>query len=455
MEFMSSQDDKISWLFSEIQRWVREGIIDSTAAESIGRLYPQPQSKTSRPWALIVFSGIGAVIIGLGIILLFAYNWHDMTKFTKLSVVFGSLILAHFIGITLFIRSDRFKGIGEALCVLGTMLFGAGIWLVAQIYHIEEHFPNAFLLWGIGALLMAWTMPSIIQAIIAAVLFTIWAATESVEFSTAMPYVFALLLLLLPIVYTQCSRILLAVLLSAFTVSAIFVFAIYDRAEPVFYCLLCVFAIYTAASMMQQKFAGFEILTPIYFFFGMTGYFITLYILTFPFILNEIVEQKLNELNIFYKIVPLAIMAAGWLFVGWQVVKKEKLKYFSYELFLMPLMSVFFTCVSLGIIKYTAYSAGYHHDTVIRGSSYPNIVFNLVLLAHAVVMMAKGYKDLVLSQTIVGTLLLIALVIARYFDLFESLAVRGLIFVIVGVLIFGQGFFYVHSKRKKALQEIK
>jgi hypothetical protein len=80
---------------------VREGIIDTAGAESIGRLYPQPQIKTSRPWALIVFSGIGAVIVGLGVILLFAYNWHEMSKFIKLTVVFGSLALALLVGISL------------------------------------------------------------------------------------------------------------------------------------------------------------------------------------------------------------------------------------------------------------------------------------------------------------------------------------------------------------------
>ena len=40
--------------------------------------------------------------------------------------------------------------------MLGTLFFGAGIWLVAQIYHIDEHFPNGFLIWGLGALALAW-----------------------------------------------------------------------------------------------------------------------------------------------------------------------------------------------------------------------------------------------------------------------------------------------------------
>ena len=442
MEFMSGQDDKISWLSSQLQRWVNEGIINTTTAESISKLYPQPQAKILRPWALIVFSGIGAVIVGLGVILLFAYNWHEMSKFAKLSVVFGSLILAHFIGITLFIRSDRFKGIGEALCVLGTMLFGAGIWLIAQIYHIEEHFPNAFLLWGVGALLMAWTMPSVIQAIIAAVLFTIWAGTEAIEFNTAMPSVFALLLLLFPIAYNKCSKVLLTILLLAFAISSIFVLAAYDSALPVFYVLLCIFAIYTAASMVQQKFSKFELFAPVYFFLGMAGYFITLYLLAFPDILKETITDKPRyDVNIFYWLVPLVLMVTGWLLVGWQAAKKDKLKHFSYELFLMPMMPIFLYYCSLNISKYLEWPA--------------IVVFNLVFLAHAAMMMAKGCMNAAMGQTIIGSLLLMALMIARFTDLFGNLAIRGLIFVIVGILIFGQGFFYVRSKKKKALQKTK
>ena len=439
---MSYNDDKISWLYSQLQRWVREGIIDTACAQSISRLYPQPQTKTSRSWALMVFSGIGAVIVGLGVILLFAYNWHQMSKFAKLSVVFGSLALAHLVGISLFIRSDRFKGLGEALTVLGTMLFGAGIWLVAQIYHIEEHFPNAFLLWGIGSILMAWTMPSVIQAILAAVLFTIWAATEGAGFGIAVPYVFVFILLLLPIAYHKRSSVLLCVLLLAFAISTIFVFAAYENAMLVFYCLLSVLAIYTAAAMIQQRFAGFEILAEVYFSIGMIGYFITLYFLTFPDIIKDLMKDKPHyDVKIFYWLMLLVLVVAGWLFVGWQALKKDKLKYYSHDLFLMPLVPILLCYFSLSIAKYFEWPA--------------IAVFNLVFLAHAAMLMARGCINAVLGQTAIGSILLIALVIARFTDLFNSLAVRGLIFVIVGVLIFSQGFFYIRSKKKKALQENK
>ena len=56
------------------------------------------------------------------------------------------------------------------------MFYGAGIWLVAQVYHIDEHYPNGFLFWALGALVLAWALESIPQALLATVLFTIWAA---------------------------------------------------------------------------------------------------------------------------------------------------------------------------------------------------------------------------------------------------------------------------------------
>jgi uncharacterized membrane protein len=64
-------------------------------------------------------------------------------------------------------------------------------------------------------------------------------------------------------------------------------------------------------------------------------------------------------------------------------------------------------------------------------------------------MMARGCRTGVSRPTVIGSVLFVALVVARYFDLFESLFVRGLVFVAVGVLLFLEGLFY--SRQKKSL----
>jgi len=439
---MACQNEKIRWLHNQIQDWVRLGIIDAACGESIGKLYP-PQ-KSSRSWALLIFSGLGAVIIGLGVILLFAYNWDKMDKFAKLATVFGSLILAHLAGVSFFTMTERFKGLGESLCLLGTMLFGAGIWLVAQIYHIEEHFPNAFLFWGLGAFLMAWAMPSVIQAALAAVLFGLFAIMEGSEFRTAVPYVFLFLLLLLPLAYKKQSWFLLSVILLSAACSILFMTITLQHSEMiVFHSLLSIFIFYTAVGLLHQKSAKFEKFSTVYCFIGIAGYLLMLFILSFDEISREILEHPLPlKIDaIFYWLTPFALSIVLWLGVIREIFKKTLIKYYSHDLLLMPVLLIFLCSYSFSIT---------------RCFDWPVIgVFNLLFLVHCLMMMAKGCIDVKLNQVIVGSLLLAALVVARFFDFFESLAVRGTVFVIVGVLIFSQGFFYIKSKKKKALQENK
>jgi hypothetical protein len=74
-------------------------------------------------------------------------------------------------------------------------------------------------------------------------------------------------------------------------------------------------------------------------------------------------------------------------------------------------------------------------------------LFGLVFLAVAVMWMARGCREGALPQMLIGSLMLVALTLARYFDLFDSLAARGLAFIVVGGMLFAEGFFYRRTRR--------
>ena len=167
------------WLKQEVAQWQAEGLVDSALAQRILGRYPET---AERGWGRIVFSAIGAVLVGLGVILFFAYNWHVIPKPAKLALVFGALAAAHGTAMTLARSAQPNRGLIEGLHALGTMLFGAGIWLVAQIYHIDELYPNAFLVWSLGALALAWAMPSRVQAPLALFLIVFCESVESLQF---------------------------------------------------------------------------------------------------------------------------------------------------------------------------------------------------------------------------------------------------------------------------------
>ncbi len=429
---MSPDKKTTSWLYEETRKWTQSGIIDNSQAEAIKGLYPLV--KAERPWGLLVFSGIGAVIIGLGIILLFAYNWEKMTKFSKLAVVFGALIVSQGTGAGIFLRSERFKGLGEAIAVLGTMLFGAGIWLVASIYHIEEHYPNAFFVWALGALLLALAMPSVIQGILAAVLFTIWSGAEAIEFDQPMFLAILLLLSIFVLGYQKASKVLLAVVMLSLGVTIGFVAGSYLEDEQILLILLSVSACYMAAGHISGWYGRFRESKGIYNSLGFAGYVILLYILSFREMAKEVYETipKMSSGQLFCFLLPAILAAGGWVFVLWKMYEAGEIKK-KYELLLIPLVLIF----------------GYWQLLAKTGTFFVAAAgFNIVFLAQSVLMMGRGCRDGEMAPTVVGSLMLIALTIGRYVDLFESLIARGVVFIVVGAILFAEGIFYVRSRKK-------
>jgi uncharacterized integral membrane protein len=80
-------------------------------------------------------------------------------------------------------------------------------------------------------------------------------------------------------------------------------------------------------------------------------------------------------------------------------------------------------------------------------------VFNLIVLGVAVAWMVRGCRDGLLGPTILGSAVLAVLVFARYFDLFENLAARGTAFLVLGGVLFAEGFFYRRLRRDEVASE--
>ena len=95
---------QVRWLWEQSDRWVAKGLVSQNQAGQIRSLYPEPRALL--PWGTIIFSGLGAAVAGLGVILLLAYNWHAIPKAAKLAVIFGGLAGLHAAGIWFFLRDD-------------------------------------------------------------------------------------------------------------------------------------------------------------------------------------------------------------------------------------------------------------------------------------------------------------------------------------------------------------
>ncbi len=419
------------WLRDQIGIWLDEGLIDAGQAEALRARYPVSDQDT--PWSRIIVSSVGAIVFGLGIILFFAYNWADMHKVTKLALVFGAVLATHGTGFYLSASADAKRSLVESLHVMGTMLFGAGIWLVAQIYHIDEHYPNAFFVWGIGALALAWAMPSVAQGLMAVLLVFLWGSFEVFDFSSPTHWgSWVVLLGVLPLAWMQRSRVLLFFALVAFI--TLFVFSAGQvEGDLVIAALFYLACLHLAAGRLSTR-SAFPESAPLFSVVGYSVYLVLLYLFSFHEVARELV--RLNPegmLEWSYVIAPLIASLLAWAVLlatgAWQ--RADGIRRWETGLILLAMLLV--------LIAQFGASRGDVGIVV--------FAFNLIFLGHCVVMIVRGTGRLNWKQVSLGCVLFSALAFARFLDLFDDLLMRSLFFLALGAGLFLIGNFYSHRKK--------
>lgn len=176
------------WLDGEIAAWEAEGLVTPEQADALRERYRGPAWSAggpadAAPQGRLVgtLAVLGAILVGAGVILFFAANWAKIPKAVRVAAIVGAMT-ASYLGGFEFIRRRNYPRAGQGLILLGTILFGSGIWLIAQIFHLESHYPNGFLYWSLGALATSFAAASAPVAILAGLLLGAWTIAEQAGF---------------------------------------------------------------------------------------------------------------------------------------------------------------------------------------------------------------------------------------------------------------------------------
>ena len=122
--------------------------------DAVARSRQAERAADLRTRVVRVVVAVGAILIGAGVFSFVAANWQAMSDWLRIGIIVGSMILSSAVG--WWLRESRgLRFTGGALLLLGSIIFGAGIFLVAQIYNLSGNWPDGFVMWMIGTVAMA------------------------------------------------------------------------------------------------------------------------------------------------------------------------------------------------------------------------------------------------------------------------------------------------------------
>ncbi|MBF0517219.1 MAG: DUF2157 domain-containing protein [Nitrospirae bacterium] len=148
-------------LRQESELWLSEGIIDSRQRDAIMARYreaAEPGGAVIQSQLIFTLSILGALLLGAGLILFFSANWSAIPKWGKISLIFAGMLSSYGTGYYLGFEKGNYPRVGASLVLLGSIIFGAGIFLTAQAYNVSSHSAAGILMWGAGILPVAYAL---------------------------------------------------------------------------------------------------------------------------------------------------------------------------------------------------------------------------------------------------------------------------------------------------------
>lgn len=432
----------IKWLGSEIPLWVQEGIVSPEAAARIRERY-EKKLAAKRPLTVLLFGCLGVLLIGFGLILIFARNWDDLPKWFRVSLAFLPLLSAQALSFWAMRRKSSSvtwrEGTGGAL----SLSIGGCIALIGQIYHMPVVWHDFYLSWSLLVLPVVYLLGSTLAAGIFLFTITMWAASSQLSGSTAMLF-WPLFALIIPHLRTKYAEnkssweLNALAWLTALTLT-IAVGVCLEKNLPGFwmpvYAALFAVLYFIGVIWFPESQALWQ---QAYRTAGALGMIITLWIMSFSTVWDDIgyiyyrSGGKYDPLAGAFDYVILAglLMAAVALFRYYlnRSKKNNLVMFFGY----VPILALF------------GYSIGQFPAGMVAAIFLSNIYVFVLSLA----IMLRGIEENRLSLLNAGLVVFSALLFSRFFDMHMGLVVRGLLFILIGSGFLAANFWLIKRKSK-------
>jgi uncharacterized membrane protein len=425
-------------ILKELSDLVNANVITEETAERIKSYYAgQLSHSTNR--LFVVFGILGALLVGMGLVLIIAHNWDVLPKVVKLAIGLLPLLIGQVIVGVLVLKRSENRTFREGT---GVFLFAAvaiSISIVSQVYNIEGNLGNFLLVWSALTLPIVYVLRSSMASLLYISAIT-WYGCEVSYFNYPHGHAWwywLMFILILPFYYFEFLKDgiknnffyfhswLLA--LSLTICLGVFV----DRSgELIMIAYMCLFSTFVILSELP-KFDTGRVISNAYLVIGSLGVIVSLLILSFDFYWNGLgdssTEHFTDGAEFIVGLVTTAI-AGTLLVVGLRRKSLTEINSKSYAFIVFIIL--FFT--------------GMTAPTVAQ------LLTNVVILVFAVHTIRYGAQRDHLGILNYGLLIITALILCRFFDTDFSFVVRGVLFICVGIGFFTANYYMVKKRKRQA-----
>jgi len=132
--------------------WRERGQLDEAQIQELRRTLDESQSTLRSGRAVVLLSTLGAVLVGLVAILFVASHWDTMGPLARSFVLVATYVLS--VAAAYATQEKGLPLLSESLWFLSTLVLGADIFLIGQLFNFTLTFWQGPFLWLVGALAM-------------------------------------------------------------------------------------------------------------------------------------------------------------------------------------------------------------------------------------------------------------------------------------------------------------
>lgn len=420
-------------ILKDLPELIAASVITEETAQRIRAFYQQKEEHAPNR-LVIVFGILGALLVGLGIILIIAHNWDTLGKVPKLGIALLPLLIGQAVAAFVLLKKSDSTAWREGAATFLFLAIAASISIVSQVYNIEGTLYGFLFLWMIVALPVIYTLRSSLASLLYIAGITWYVCDFSYfQYSDAIAWWYWLLLaLMLPHYYTLYRDRIQSnfftfhswfIAASVTVVLGMFGDMLRELILALYVNVFCIFILIGQIEKIRER----RLISNGFLVAGSLGLISLLLFMSFEWFWEEAFDDSIYRVDLLHAYpywIAFAIAIVLLVVLGLkQSFAVLNAKSYGFIVVLILLLVSF----QLPVLA--------------------RVLDNILLFAFGVFTIRDGARQNKLSVLNYGLLILTALIICRFFDLDMSFVARGLLFVLVGA-----GFFVVNiwmvKKRK-------